>query len=49
MWGFIGMILAVPVTVILKIVSENVSYLHWAAILLGNKPTDTQKELSVEE
>lgn len=49
MWGFIGMILAVPVMVILKIICENVSYLHWAAILLGNKPTDTQKELSVEE
>ncbi len=49
MWGFIGMILAVPLMVILKIVCENVSYLHWAAILMGNKATDTQKELSSSE
>ena len=49
MWGFIGMILAVPLMVILKIVCENVSYLHWAAILMGNKATDTQKELSAAD
>ncbi len=46
MWGFIGMILAVPVTVIVKIICENISYLHPVAILLGNRVQDTEKELS---
>ena len=49
MWGFIGMILAVPVMVILKIICENVSYLHGIAILIGNKPNETLKELSEEQ
>lgn len=38
MWGFVGMIIAVPIMVIVKIVCENVSYLQPIAILLGNKP-----------
>lgn len=46
MWGFIGMIIAVPLMVMIKIICENVSYLHPLAILIGNKPLDTQKELS---
>ncbi len=37
LWGFIGMILAVPLTVIIKIICENISFLRPAAILLGNK------------
>lgn len=49
MWGFTGMILAVPVMVILKIICENVSYLHGIAILIGNKPNETLKELSEEQ
>ena len=50
MWGFIGMIIAVPLMMIVKIICENVSFLHPIAIILGNKPADTQKELSeVEE
>lgn len=48
MWGFVGLLLAVPLTVIMKIIAENVSFLHWAAILMGNKVSDTQKELSSE-
>lgn len=40
MWGFTGMILAVPFMVIIKIVCENISYLKPIAILLGNKVTD---------
>ena len=36
MWGFIGMILAVPLTVILKIIFENTTVLKPVAILLGN-------------
>lgn len=49
MWGFVGLLLAVPLTVIMKIIAENVSFLHWAAILMGNKVSDTQKELSSNE
>lgn len=36
LWGFTGLILAVPMMVILKIVCENVSILHPAAVLMGN-------------
>ena len=35
-WGFIGMILAVPFLVFIKIICENVSFLKPVAILLGN-------------
>ncbi|MFA6936633.1 MAG: AI-2E family transporter [Treponema sp.] len=36
MWGFLGMILAVPIMVIVKIICENISYLAPVAVLLGN-------------
>ena len=36
LWGFTGLILAVPMMVILKIICENVSILHPAAVLMGN-------------
>lgn len=45
MWGFVGMILAVPVMVVLKIICENVSFLHPIAIILGNRAEDTVKAL----
>ena len=35
-WGFIGMILAVPFLVFIKIICENVSFLKPVAILFGN-------------
>ncbi|MCR4632422.1 MAG: AI-2E family transporter [Treponema sp.] len=35
-WGFLGMILAVPLTVIIKIVCENIDDLRWIATILGN-------------
>lgn len=35
-WGFIGMILAVPVLVIIKIICENIDMLKPIAIILGN-------------
>lgn len=38
MWGFVGMIIAVPIMVIIKIVCENVSFLQPVAVLLGNSP-----------
>ena len=49
MWGFIGMVIAVPIMVILKIICENFSFLHPVAIFLGNRPQDTQKEFSRED
>ncbi len=38
MWGFTGMLLAVPLMVIIKIVCENIDYLKGLAILIGNDP-----------
>ena len=40
LWGFLGLLLAVPLTVIVKIVCENVSFLQPVAIFLGHKPQD---------
>jgi len=37
-WGFVGMLLAVPLTVIIKIICENIDYLNSVAIILGNSP-----------
>ena len=45
-WGFSGFLLAVPTTVIVKIICENVSFLHPIAIFLGNVPGETKKQLS---
>ena len=42
-WGFIGMILAVPMTVIIKIFCENIPYLNIVSVILGNKRTITKK------
>lgn len=36
-WGFIGMILAVPILVIIKIICENIEMLKPLAILLGSR------------
>ncbi|HAK69593.1 MAG TPA: AI-2E family transporter [Treponema sp.] len=40
MWGFIGMILAVPLMVVLKIAFENSSILYPISVLLGNGKVD---------
>lgn len=45
LWGFTGMILAVPLTVIIKIVCENIEFLHPIAIFLSNDPIKTKKDL----
>ena len=37
LWGFIGMILAVPMTVIVKIFCENIPYLSIISTVLGNR------------
>ncbi|MCQ2573534.1 MAG: AI-2E family transporter [Treponema sp.] len=35
-WGFLGMLLAVPMTVMIKIICENIDYLKPVAALIGN-------------
>lgn len=45
-WGFVGMILAVPFMVIIKIICENIPFLRPIAVLLSNKP---KKETSYED
>lgn len=37
-WGFTGMLIAVPLMVIIKIVCENIEYLKGLAIIIGNDP-----------
>ncbi len=37
LWGILGMILAVPLMVIIKIICENISFLRPIAVFLGNK------------
>ncbi len=37
-WGFTGMLIAVPLTVIIKIFCENIDYLKAFGIILGNDP-----------
>lgn len=44
MWGFVGMLIAVPNMVIIKIICENISYLKPIAILIGGKPKEPKKE-----
>ena len=39
LWGFLGLILAVPLTVIIKIFCESISYLRPIGILLGSGKT----------
>jgi len=46
-WGFIGMLLAVPITVILKIFCESISYLHVIAVILGGNPETSESKASV--
>ncbi len=43
-WGFIGMILAVPMTVIVKIFCENIPYLNFVSVILGNKRKNSHAE-----
>lgn len=45
LWGFTGMILAVPLTVIIKIICENIPYLHPIAIFLSNDVKKAKKKL----
>lgn len=45
LWGFTGMVLAVPLTVIIKIICENIEFLHPVAIFLSNDPIKAKKNL----
>ena len=44
-WGFVGMILAVPITVIIKIVCENIEYLNPIATILGYTKNSKEKKI----
>ena len=47
-WGFTGMLLAVPLMVIIKIVCENIEYLRGLAILIGNDPRQSPPQQTEE-
>jgi len=49
LWGFVGMILAVPMTVIIKIICENFEMLNGIAVLLGNGKRRKKEEKPEEE
>ncbi len=38
LWGFLGMLIAVPLTVIIKIICEHISLLHPIAVFMGSRP-----------
>jgi predicted PurR-regulated permease PerM len=48
-WGFVGMILAVPMMVVLKIVCENVSFLRPLSVLMGSAASATGKNTKKQE
>jgi predicted PurR-regulated permease PerM len=47
-WGFAGMILAVPMTVIIKIVCENIPVLEPVSIILGSRKSILRKKADGE-
>jgi predicted PurR-regulated permease PerM len=49
LWGFAGMILAVPMMMIIKIVCENVPVLEPLSIILGSRKAVIAKKLEYEE
>lgn len=52
LWGFTGLLLAVPMTVILKIICENVSILQPVSVLMGNyrgEPQNTHTDSAQEK
>ena len=48
-WGFAGMVLAVPMTVIIKIVCENIPIMEPVSIILGSKKSVLTKKLEKEK
>jgi AI-2 transport protein TqsA len=47
-WGPVGMLLAVPLTVIVKIMLEHTEDFRWLAVLLGPAPPDPVKTVTVK-
>ena len=43
-WGPVGMLLSVPLTIIVKILLENTRDWHWLAVLLGPSPSEDEIE-----
>lgn len=48
-WGFLGMLLAVPMTVMIKIICENIEFLKPVAIILGNTGQVAKDKLKVKK
>ncbi|MCL2243342.1 MAG: AI-2E family transporter [Treponema sp.] len=48
-WGFAGMVLAVPMTVIIKIVCENIPIMEPVSIILGSRKSVQVKKLEKEK
>lgn len=44
MWGFVGMVLAVPLMVIIKIICENIDILRPVAIIMGTKKRTSENK-----
>ena len=44
MWGFVGMVLAVPLMVIIKIICENIEILRPVAIIMGTKKRNAENK-----
>ena len=48
-WGFAGMILAVPMTVIIKIICENIPVMEPVSVLLGTRRSARAKKAELEK
>jgi len=48
-WGFAGMVLAVPMTVIIKIVCENIPIMEPVSILIGSRRSVKAKKSEIEK
>jgi len=48
-WGFAGMVLAVPMTVIIKIVCENIPIMEPVSILIGSRKFVKKKKAEIEK
>jgi len=48
-WGFAGMVLAVPMTVIIKIICENIPVMEPISILVSSRKSVLKKKLEIEK
>jgi predicted PurR-regulated permease PerM len=48
-WGFAGMVIAVPMTVIIKIICENIPFMEPVAVLIGSKKSVNAKKAEHEK